>query len=124
LPREGRAGLFGLGQQRIHLGSVFDEVSDAQFARLRWSHGNFGVLGEFAARVERKHEAASEMEHHDCTSCVGFGADELGAGHARCVEAEAVAVEGERAVEIADGECDDVDVWFPCFLPVGRGWSG
>jgi len=33
LAREGRASFFGLGQQRIHLGSVLDEgrrVSDAE----------------------------------------------------------------------------------------------
>src|SRR6266542_6051432 len=58
LAREGRAGFFGLGQQRIHLGSVLDELSDAELARLRWSEGNVGVLGEFAAGVEREHEVA------------------------------------------------------------------
>jgi hypothetical protein len=51
-------------------------------------------------RVERKHQATSEMEHHDRTGCVGFVADEFRGGHASCLEAEAVAVEGERAVEI------------------------
>src|SRR5205823_748122 len=68
--RESRAGLFGLGQQRIDLGSALDELSDAELARLRWSEGNVGVFGEFAARIEREHEAAFESEYHDRASCV------------------------------------------------------
>ena len=111
-PRESRAGLFGLGEQRIDLGSALDELSDAELARLRWSEGNVGVLGEFAARVEREDEAASEAEYHDRASCAGLFVDELGGHDAGCLEAEAVAVEGERAVEIADGKCDHVDVRF------------
>src|SRR4051812_16904882 len=90
-----RPGLLGLGQQHIHLSSVFDKVSDAQLARLRLSEGNAGVLGEFAAGVEREGEAASEVEHHDRTSCVGLFVDELGGDNATRLQAEAVAVEGE-----------------------------
>jgi hypothetical protein len=104
--------LFGLGEQRIDLGSAPDELSDAELARLRCSEGNVGVLGEFAARVEREDEAASEAEDHDRASCVGLLVDELGGNDAGRFEAEAVAVEGKRALEVADGECDDVDVWF------------
>src|SRR4051794_31321707 len=49
LARTSRAGFLGLGQEHIHLSSVFDQVSDAHLARLGWSEGNVGVLGEFAA---------------------------------------------------------------------------
>ena len=70
-PSESRAGLFGLGEQRIDLGSALDELSDAELARLRWSEGDVGVLGEFAAGVEREDEAASEAEDHDRANCAG-----------------------------------------------------
>jgi hypothetical protein len=82
--------------------------------------GNVGVLGEFAAWVEREHEAASETEYHDRASCVGLVVDELGGDHAGGLEAEAIPVEGERAVEIADGKCDHVDVRFHRFPPTRR----
>ena len=98
LAGESGAGLFGLGEQCIDLGFVLDEVSDARLARLRWSEGNVGVLGEFAAWVEREDETASEVENHDRASCVGLVVDALGGGHATRLEAESVAVEGERAV--------------------------
>src|SRR6266576_216083 len=102
-PSEGRAGLFGLGQHRMDLALALDELSDAELARLRWPEGNVGVLGEFAARIEREHEAAFESEDHDRARCVGLFVDDLGGDDAGRLEAEAVAVEGERAVQIADG---------------------
>jgi hypothetical protein len=57
------------------------------------------------------------VEHHDRAGCVRFVADERGAGHARRLEAEAIAVEGERSVGIADRKCDDVDVRFHASFP-------
>ena len=109
-PRESRAGLFDLGQQCIDLGSALDELSDAELARLRWSEGNVGVPGEFAARIEREREAAFELEYHDRASCVGLVVDEFGGDDAGCLEAEPIALESQRAAEIADSKCDHVDV--------------
>src|SRR5258708_22576240 len=77
-PRESRARLFGLGQQPIDLGAALDELSDAELARLRRPYGNVGVFGEFAARIQREHEAAFEPEYHDRARCVGLFVDELG----------------------------------------------
>src|SRR4051812_35817860 len=87
-------------------------MPDAELTRLGRPGSNAGVLGQFNSRIEREHETASEAEHHDRAGRVGLVIDELGRGHAGGVETEAVAVEGERAVEIADRECDDVDVRF------------
>src|SRR5258708_20799190 len=95
-PRESRASSFRLGQQHIDLGSALDELSDAELARLRWPEGNVGIFGEFAARIEREHEAAFEPEYHDRAGGVGRLVDELGGDDAGCLEAEAVAVEAER----------------------------
>src|SRR5439155_26970543 len=122
-PRESRASSFGLGQQHIDLGAALDELSDAELARLRWPDGNVGIFGEFAARIEREHEAAFEPEYHDRARGVCLFVEELGGDDAGCFEAEAVAVEGERAVEIADGKCDHVDVRFHHPAPRSRGWS-
>src|SRR3954449_3561927 len=90
-------------------------MPDAELTRLGRPGRNAGVLGQFVSRVEREDETASEAEHHDRAGRVGLVIDELGGGHAGGVETEAIAVEGERAVEIADRECDDVDVRFHRF---------
>ena len=61
------------------------------------------------------------MEHHDRAGRVCFVAGEPGAGHAGGFEAEPVAVEGERSVEVVDRKCDDVDVRLHLLPPVVYG---
>src|SRR5205814_5924105 len=100
-PRESRAGSFGLGQQHIDLGAALDELSDAELARLRWPDGNVGIFGEFAARIEREHEAAFEPEYHDRARGVCLFVDELGGDDAGRLDTEAITVEGQPAVALA-----------------------
>ena len=97
-PGDSRAGLPRLGRARrrprLCSATSWPMLNSPVFGGPK---RNVGVLGEFAAGVEREHEAASEPEHHDGAGRVGLLVDELGGDDAVGLEPEAVAVEGERA---------------------------
>src|SRR5271155_1107347 len=111
-PGERGAGGLDLGQHRIHVLLGGDELPDAELTRLRWPKGYPRVLRQLRARVHCKCEISLEVEHRNVAGRALTVAGEVGPGDSCRVQAEALAVERERAVEIRHSERDHMDARF------------
>src|SRR6266498_5382633 len=104
-----RSGRFGLGEQRIHRSLVSDRVADAELAAVGGAWLDRRVLCQLRARPHGKDEAVLQLEHRHGPGGIGVVADELGADNSGRLQAEPVAIELDRSIEVVDGEGDDVD---------------
>lgn len=95
-----RPRCLGSREQRVDLVTGCDDLTEAEFAALRWPRSDPCVLGKLAARVEGEDAPAVEPEHRDCAGWVSIVTDELGCGHAGRLEAERT-VEGKRPLKVA-----------------------
>jgi hypothetical protein len=87
-------------------------LTKTELASVWRADGHCGVLGEFGTRVEGEDEPALELEDDDCARRARVLVDEVGCDDAIRLQAEAVAIEDERAFEVVDPECDDVEAGF------------
>ena len=104
----GSSGL-GLGEHSIDVRLARDGVADAEFSGPRRTGRDLRVLCQLGARIEAEDHVALQLEHHDRPIWLELIADELGADHPSGLQSEALAVEGERSLQIRDSERDDVD---------------
>jgi hypothetical protein len=88
--------------------SAPDDVAETELAALRRPLRDPGVLGELAARVESANQAAVEPEHDDGAGRIRVIVGVFGGSYAVRLEAESVAVEGKRALEVAHRQRDHV----------------
>src|SRR5690242_12715424 len=84
-------------------------MPEAELARLRRAEGDVRVLRQLGARIEGEQEAALEVEKHNGSGRVLIVTHVLRRDHSLGLESEALAVEGERAVEIRHRQGDHVD---------------
>src|SRR5581483_5622016 len=106
--RHDRAGGSGLPESPVDFGAARDQLAEAELADLRRAGGYRRVLGELGTRVEGEQKPVLEREDDDRARRARLLVDEVGRDHALRLQAEAVAIEDERAVEVVDCECDDV----------------
>src|SRR5262249_49867788 len=111
LVRRGDACARGLGlrEKLVDLGAAADELAEAELAALRSLDGKLRVLRQVAAPVEAEEQPAFELEQRGRSAGAGPLVRPLAADDAGRLEPEAVAVEGERPLEIVDGQRDHVE---------------
>ena len=111
------AGGSGLFEDPVDVGAAGDQLPEAEFSALRRAGGYCCVLGEFATRVEGEDEPALEPEDCDCARRARLLVYEVGCDDAVRLQAEAVAIEDERAFAIVDGRVMTLRrgsiVWLP-----------
>src|SRR5262249_55554852 len=96
---------------------VGNGVADAEFARSWRPERDVGILGEFGARVRGEDESSLELEHRDRTGWLRVVTLELGADDARRCQSEALAVELEGRLEVANRQGHTVDAWLHVGFP-------
>src|SRR6266849_3018039 len=102
----GCAGRLGLGEHCVHVGPAGNQVAEAELARLRRSKRDIRVLRQLSAWVQGESEPASQLEHRRGPGGSRVVTDELGADHTRRLQPEAVTVELECPIEVADRQGD------------------
>ena len=107
----GTSGL-GLGEQSIDVRLGRDEMPDAELARLGWPERYPRVFGELCARVQSQNEVPVEVEHRNVSGRELMVALELGRDDPLRVQSEALAVEGERTIEIGYSQRDHMEARF------------
>lgn len=92
-------------------------MSDAERPGRRRRRGNLGVLGEFGAWEHAQDEPAIEMEQRDGAGRHFLVAGELAGDDALRLQPQPP-IEGQRPLEVLDGQCDHMYPRFhsPSFL--------
>src|SRR5262249_3641537 len=105
-PRARRRSLF---EGPVDVRPALDELTEAELAALRRSGRHPRVLGELPAGVEGGPQAAVEAEDDDRTRSPRLTVEQVCRDDTRGGQPEAVAIEGERSLEVLHGERDHVD---------------
>lgn len=108
-----RSGCRNRGQQGIHRLLRGHGVAQAEFAGFGRSKRRMGILGQLGTGIEGQDQAPVQVKDRDGPRRVGLVAGELRTDHTLRWQPEAIAVEGERASEIVDGQGDYVNACRP-----------
>src|SRR5919197_2895672 len=114
---------FGSLKQLVDLVALFDQVAEAELAALRRVDADLCVLGEVAARIEAEDEAPFELEHRDRAVRAGLFVCPFGADDAVRAEAETIAVERERVLQVVDRKRDHVQALLHRPFPSSHLWG-
>ena len=96
-------------EQRVHVSLGRNDVTDAEPAARPGPKQDIRILRQFGAWIESKNESVDELEHHDVSGGGELVAGKRSPDHTGRLEPEAVAIELERATEVAHSECDHVN---------------
>src|SRR5262245_32178989 len=91
----------GLLHHGVDFGLRSDVVGDAELGLAATAQGDAGIVGQAPARPERELQTGLEIEERDRPVF------ELRADDAFGLEAEPVAIELDRSLEVVDAECDE-----------------
>src|SRR5690606_28970110 len=110
------AGFGGLAHDGVDLVSRRNVVADRELGRRRSGDAQARVPRDALARPEREPEIRLEIEERDCPELELLANDAVG------VEAEAIAIEAHRTIEIVNADRQHADSWLhAALLPWRRG---